>query len=301
MSPNATIIDTAVKAATGAEKWPEGGRPSNLENEAPERPTVEVADADVTFIRKQYLTMFNKQMESNRALEAVCDTLWKVVWKAVERGGNDLPMVRAYFEAYAAKGEDEWQRRDRDQRIKDGEIDKGVNETRTMREISGTYVTYKSAVVSGLSNGISPDEKLPKLEGESEALGKFGTIHEYMKASKAKAKASRAPRPPKPVKLSTVQTGLTEECNALIGRMLADMKQVPLDEQNATFELLLQQFSVTIANTLADYRVQHGEAKSGKVATATTGDPAADKAAGEAIEAENQREQEAPQRKRTRK
>lgn len=268
-------------------------------------PDVEITADDQKFVRQTYLSLFQKQVELNRATVAMGEVLYKMVHRAIERAKNDLAMARAYVEHWCAIGEKEMIARDLKARIDAGEVEKGSSETRTLVQISGTYVTYKSQMLAGLKLGIDPNEKLPLLEGETEEtrLPKFSVASEYLKAVREKTKATRAPRQPKPLKLSTVETGLTPECNALIGRIIADVRTVALDEQNETFETVLQQFSTTIATMLSDYRVKHGGAKTGKVAVATTGDAEADANAAEAIAEENATEEEkhakpAPKRSR---
>lgn len=266
--------------------------------------TVEVTDEDKKFVRKTFHSLSQNELSIRKASTAIGELLFKLLHLATERSVMDvngvptpnLDMATAYLTKWLEIGEVDWQKRDLQQRIDEGEVEKGSSALRGMADISGTYVSYKSVMLSGLKQNISPLDTLELLDGEDKALPKYSTFNEYAKASREATKKSRAPRQPKANVTSLgikPRAPLSPNCEAMIGHMIESIVKLPPEQQDKEIEPLLKGYANTVAglvNSLlakADMAAGATPAPSGQIATATTGNPEADAAAAAKIAAQN--------------
>lgn len=306
--------EAEVKSAANPLTTDKGGNVVSAKTGEPaieaQKPDVEVSAEDKLFVRKTFLDLHKQEVNLRKATVAIGEVLWKLLDRAVEHSltdngkGEKLPnlgLAEAYVVTWAKLGEDEWQKRDLLERIESGEVDKGSSDLRPIGTISGTYQTYKSYFLKGLRAGINPHEPMALLEGEDQPMPRYSTANDYMKAAREKDKASRAPRTPtaKGGVLLKIVTGSDDlnkpspNMEAVLSNIIKAVRSVPTDKQDEAFENYLKVCLVTMNGIVAQYKqtetAANGETRmpTGAVAQATTGDPAADKAAADVIATEN--------------
>ena len=279
-------------------------------------PVVEVAkvtEADVTpedkkYVLTSYLQIWKIRKEEagvEERLEAVRGRLGEhvvdIARRAIELSlveGKDgepipnYPQAVEYYGMLTGIGEAYIQAKDKDARVKAEEIGKD-GALRAISAIIPTYAPYKSQTLRSLKAGFDPDEKNPPMEGEDEGASRFPDAAAYRKAS---APQTRAPRQTtaggKPGVVSGISTakdlsanfGFSQGISAVMTAVLMDLRRLTPEAADKHALPVLKTFAAQV-HTLVEKVVASGNA--GASASATTGDPAADKAAGERIATEN--------------